>query len=242
MPDNAFRAQIRRAPFPAGPGLGGAAAGSPAIWTFQIDLTSEGYETANAILSADELERAGGFSFEQDRRRFVATRAGLRIILGTCSGLTPTALRFRYGPFGKPLLDNPTRSGLHFSVAHSSDRAIVAVTRHQNLGVDIERVRPIPALPAIVKYLFSRREREAILTDDAKAQQAFFYHWTLKEAWLKSVGVGLSGLLKDVEICRGPGGAPRMRQAAGAGESLPWRLHSWSPAPGFVAALAVALA
>lgn len=230
-------------PFTAGPaGLAGEMpADGQAIWTFRTHLTPEEYRTTEAKLSADERRRAQGFAFELDRRRFVATRARLRSILGGCLAVHPSSLRFQYGPFGKPLLEGEAGSQVHFSVAHSGDRALVAVARKDEIGVDLERVRSVPALPAIVKRFFSRREGRVILSSSARVDLAFFHHWTLKEAWLKGMGVGWRGWFRDVEVGHGSGGMLLMRQVTGARESLPWRLHSWSPAPGFVAALATAL-
>jgi 4'-phosphopantetheinyl transferase len=215
------------------------AGGATTVWTLQVDLTSDELVAAEAMLSGDERVRSRSFYFERDRRRFVATRAGLRAIVGACIGVRPAALRFRYGHHGKPGLEGSPRPTVHFNVSHSGGTALVAVARTHDVGVDIERVRPVPCLDKIAGGFFSQREREAILGGPREPLEAFFYHWTLKEAWLKGIGNGLSWSLRDVEVCRGPSGMPLMRRVTGTRDWVPCRLRSWSPAPGLVAALAV---
>jgi 4'-phosphopantetheinyl transferase len=209
------------------------------VWTIHLDLKSEDLAAAEATLSAEERARARGFPLDGDRRRFAAARAGLRTILGTLLGVTPAELRFRYGALGKPRLDDAFDSTVRFNASQSGDTALVAVSRGRDVGVDIEQIRPVPRLSSLVDRFFSQREREAILERADEPVQAFFYHWTLKEAWLKATGLGLGGPFRSVEVCRGPAGMPLMRQAAGTGEAVPWRFYSWSPASNFVAALAV---
>jgi 4'-phosphopantetheinyl transferase len=102
------------------------------IWQWRLD------HGAIELLSADERARAGQFMFDRDRRRYIAARARLRIILARYVGQAPAALQFHYGPHGKPALD-----GISFNLSHSADLALLAVSRGTVVGVDIERVRPI---------------------------------------------------------------------------------------------------
>ena len=103
---------------------------------------------------------------------------------------------------GKPRLVSPGR--LEFNLSHSGDHALLAVSRERPVGVDIEVVRPIRERDSIVSRYFTDAERisfDAVpppLRDDH-----FFRLWTRKEAFLKALGVGLSGGLDRVEVGSG---------------------------------------
>ena len=144
-----------------------------------------------------------GSSGARDRRRFVSCRAALRQILGSLLDAHPGSLQFRAGGQGKPELvsDGPGgessdwRHPLRFNVSHSAELALIAVCRGRELGVDIERVRPMAEADRIVASFFSTAEQAtfALIPDDARAL-AFVRGWTRKEAVLKGLGIGLAGL------------------------------------------------
>ena len=107
----------------------------------ELDATSpQSAEDMRRILSADEMARADGLCFKQDRRNFILIRSVLRTLLGRYLGLAPGRLRFRYGLHGKPALDLSSE-GLHFNVSHSGNLALLAFARGREVGVDVERMR-----------------------------------------------------------------------------------------------------
>ena len=85
-----------------------------------LSLTTDARELARlrAFLSDDERERAARFHFERDRNRFVVGRGSLRETLGGLLEIPPAAVRFAYGPQGKPELNHETN--LRFTLSHSS--------------------------------------------------------------------------------------------------------------------------
>ena len=159
------------------------------------------------MLAADEHERAVRFIRARDRRRFVRCRAALREILGEVLGEPPASLRFRAAKQGKPELDRTGglsrtagRCRFRFNVSHSSELALIAVCWGRELGVDIERIRPIGEADRIVASFFSPAEQVEFtaIADDARPQ-AFLSGWTRKEAILKGMGIGLAGLAAHYE-------------------------------------------
>jgi 4'-phosphopantetheinyl transferase len=214
--------------------------GAPSVWTVPLDLDPDARSAAEAILSPDEHRRAGRFHFARDGRRFIAARAALRIVLGRRLGREPSIIGFRYGAHGKPHIDDGDRGLVHFNLSHSEDLALIAVAQCREVGVDLEFIRPIPDLERMATHVFSPHERRLMLNVATDALSSFYHHWTIKEAWLKGSGDGLSGPLTAVEVRHGPDGAPRIHHLHEHGaDVLPWRFVSWSPAPGFQAALAV---
>jgi 4'-phosphopantetheinyl transferase len=113
-------------------------------------------------------------------------------------------LRFGYGPSGKPfLLDDPK---LRFNLSHSEDMAVFAVTRAGEVGIDIERRRPMADMDAIARVAFSDAERNALMGCPTDGRETMFYRiWTRKEAHLKAIGTGLSALGNPEAVSIAPG-------------------------------------
>ncbi len=139
-------------------------------------------------LSGDERCRAARLSGTA-RRRFIATRAALRGILGGYLGLSPAQLRFTYNPNGKPRLEPP---GPAFNLAHSGDHALIAIGAGAAIGVDIELPRPRIRIDALAARVLSAEDQAALaaLTGEARRWE-FLRRWTLFEAVVKLHGHGL---------------------------------------------------
>jgi 4'-phosphopantetheinyl transferase len=166
-------------------------------------------ESRADVLSAAERSRAERFRFERDRQAFIARRIFLREVLAGYLGADPSAVEFEYNEFGKPLI--PSRK-VHFSASHSAGFAVIAVSRIHAVGVDVERIQAVD-YHAIAHRFFSAGEANEL--DDL---ESFYRIWTRKEACLKARGIGLSGSLEGCEDgCL---------------------VETWTPAPGFIAALA----
>jgi 4'-phosphopantetheinyl transferase len=194
-----------------------------------------------ATLSADERARADRFRFPDDRARFVAARGIVRTLLGRYLGRAPADLRFTYGGHGKPALAEPdAASGLRFNLSHAEDVALVAVARGREVGVDIERVRPLPDLDAVAAVMFSLAERALLAAAPPdRRHDLFFKIWTHKEAYLKALGSGVSQPPAACTIlfddARATAADPTWPTTA-----RPWTLRALDAPPGFAAALAVA--
>lgn len=203
------------------------------VWSWNLESESLSIETAEVLLSEDEKARGRSFVTASLRHRFVAGRARLRSLLGEHLGLDPRALIFVQNAFGKPrLADHPS---VHFSLSHSSDQAVLAASEQREIGIDIERVRPLDHLDLARRY-FHPSEVAAIEGARPPEEQllAFFRIWTLKEAIVKAIGKGLSLPLDtfDVSIATSP---PTMVSAP-EGSPRAWWLHQ--TAGGYCFALA----
>lgn len=212
-----------------------ASLGGAEIWL--ADLDAAGGETLD-LLSEDERTRAGRFVFDIHRRRFVACRAWLRARLGERLGCPADSLRFEYGPAGKPSLAGG--GPLRFNVSHSDRYALLAMIDGAEIGVDIERLRPLKDMDALAERVFSAGERAALATAPAdRRTDVFFAGWTRKEAYIKARGEGI-GLLGAIEVALAPGDAPRLIRVDGQpGELQRWSLEPLSPVSGFAAAVCI---
>jgi 4'-phosphopantetheinyl transferase len=86
--------------------------------------------------------------------------------------------------------------GVHFNVTHSADLILVALSDERPVGVDVERRRDVERVHALVARWLTDVERTelSLLTGrGATSSEAFLRIWSLKEARLKALGVGISG-------------------------------------------------
>jgi 4'-phosphopantetheinyl transferase len=192
-------------------------------------------------LSADERARADRFHFDRDKRRFVAGRAILRAILARYLNLAPGAIAFRYLSHGKPTLATSSlRPAVGFNLAHADGLALYVFCASGDVGIDVERLRPIPDAVHIAERFFAAGERASLRSLPAESvDEAFLSCWTRKEAYLKALGAGLSAPLDACEVTLAPGEPARLLQVVDdSGDGSPWLLHSLVPAPGYLGACA----
>jgi 4'-phosphopantetheinyl transferase len=152
------------------------------VWRVNLDTASVPPPTPG------EAARAARFATPELRRRYLTAHGALRAILGR---MTSTRLEFALLEKGKPYL--PLTPDLRFNLSRSHDRALIAVSREVEVGVDVERIRPIPNYVAVAERFFPPDEGPPVDEID------FFRHWTRIEALLKARGVGLYGVGVPVE-------------------------------------------
>ena len=210
------------------------AAGQVHVWLVRADDAALCMACCENLISTVERDRAARFKFEKDRRLYTAAHAALRSILAGYLNVAPGDLEFEIGQRGKPRLA-PTFSidSLEFNLSHSSEVALIAVTREREIGVDVEHIKENFAFAEVAERYFTTREVSAIraLPQDLQ-RRAFYQCWTSKEAFLKAKGVGLSGELDEVEIIIGDNGRVQVKS------TLPgWYLSELNPCNGYVGAV-----
>ena len=191
------------------------------------------------LLDESELARADRFVFEPDRHRFVTSHAWVRLVLGRCLDRTPESLRFTAGPRGKPRLVD-TAVDLRFNLSHAGERALLAVTRGQEVGVDIEQERAI-GTSDLARRFFAPVEWQALQVMEASEQiPAFFRCWTRKEAFIKAIGDGLACPLDGFAVSLSDDQSPQLLRSctAVAGGLERWRIVSVPVETGYRAAVA----
>jgi 4'-phosphopantetheinyl transferase len=215
------------------------------VWRAALDLDPRELSELSRSLSADERRRAAGFRFDRDRRRFIAARGTLRLLLGLYLGVEPHRLGFRYGGHGKPALTaefaRPSSGALHFNLSHSEDVALYAFARGREVGVDIEYKRAESATAEVARTVFSAREMAALgALPRGRWVDAFFACWARKEAYLKACGQGLSLPTDQFDVTVGPDGEAALLETRNdAHEAARWSLRDLSVGPTYAATVAV---
>ena len=112
--------------------------GSDAVVHFGLDVDTEGLLELRGLLSLDELQRAARYRVPAVGHRFIACRSRLRMLLGALLGICPGEVRFVLGLWNKPYVAPEHNSKLFFNVSHSGNRAVVAISGGNAIGVDLE--------------------------------------------------------------------------------------------------------
>jgi 4'-phosphopantetheinyl transferase len=210
------------------------------VWV--VDLDAEEPSQYEALLSADERERAGRFRFDRDRRRYIAGRGRLRQLTGRYLDLPPAQVTFAYTEHGKPYLPaQPGQPDLRFNVSHSQQFALLAFAWGRRLGVDVEVVRPSDTLGELVRRYFAPAEVSAWeAVPPAQQVEAFYNGWTRKEAFIKAIGEGLSYPLDQFVVSLHPDEPAALLTIAGDPVAAQkWEMASLRPFPESVAAIVI---
>ena len=212
------------------------------VWRAFLDVAPERVAALHHTLATDERERAERFRFPIDRARFIVARGVLRAIIARYLDREPGAITFQYNAFGKPSLpDASNRERIRFNLSHADGIALYALTRHREVGIDIEHVRADMAHERIAERFFSAREVATLRAlDPALQPEAFFACWTRKEAYKKARGEGISVGLDQFDVSLAPNEPAAILMSREADEIAPrWFLHHLTPDPGYIGAVAV---
>lgn len=178
------------------------------IWLAAVDDVD--LAPARGSFPPEELARAERMASPSLRHRFLARRWMARSLLAREGGGS---------------------EAVHWSASSSAGLAAVAFADCR-VGFDIEQRMERPRAEQIVGRFYTEPERRAV----AESPSRFLEFWTLKEAYLKALGVGLPGGLDSLECT----GISRASGDWGTSAAHPgWHFRNLEPEPGFVAALAV---
>jgi 4'-phosphopantetheinyl transferase len=199
-------------------------------------------ETYRAWLSPDETRQSQRFLREVDRRRYLLTRGLARGVLAGYTGEAPAALAFAAQPLGKPILRGASGAvaAPHFNLSHTRGLVVLAVCREAEVGVDVEAVdRNLEPLRLAGRH-FSPSEHEAlVVAADSQRLERFFELWTLKEAYAKALGQGLSLDLASFSVVLDAAHPRIVEHAADGSRSTHCQCRLFVPLPGYRLALVV---
>ena len=204
------------------------------MWTLDVDAVTAANDALALQLSRDELARAGGFMLDVHRRRFLASHAFLRSVLGDYLGRPPAALDFGRTASGKPVLSGDAGARLHFSLSHSGSSAACAVAR-EPVGVDIEREQAIPEEAGVAARIFTPGRLTRWRAEPPERRtRSLLMGWTRFEALAKAQGGGLAHPPEPIDLDGEPDDWQTIDDRSGR-----WSVIALRPAGGIVLSVAV---
>jgi 4'-phosphopantetheinyl transferase len=118
---------------------------------------------------------------------------------------------------------------------------LLAVAHAREVGVDVEGVRNSGvAVEEIYETVLSEPEKRALARIGGEDKRTTFLRfWTLKEAYIKADGRGVSLPLERIDVSSPEGRVAVLNEATGEWRTCPrWELRTLAPVPGYVAAVA----
>jgi 4'-phosphopantetheinyl transferase len=147
------------------------------VWSLRLDLSRAARDRLERMLSAGEAARAVRCTVVAARRRHIAARGLLRVILSGYLDVHPEDVALETGVGGKPRLAD--REGPRFNLSHAGARGLLAVTADREVGIDLEEVREVGDLQRLAETCFSPAERAALAAVPAAQRlRAFYNGWT----------------------------------------------------------------
>lgn len=183
-------------------------------------------------------DRSPGLDERARRHREIraAARRFGRELVQAYTSCPPEEQRWDRDERGRPLVVDP--GGLHVSLSHAEAVVAAAVSWDAPVGVDVERLRPLPDRDALARTALSTGERQALdgLPDELRDAQLLRF-WTRKEAVAKALGTGLATHLREV-VTTAEGTLVAL--PAGFGEAAAWSLTDLAVRdPGVIGCVAV---
>lgn len=214
--------------------------GTVAVWWMALDsLNDDVVNRWRTGLGADERARADRFVFARDSHAYVAAHTLKRALLAWAGDLPASAWQFVAARLGKPQIDpSLNRPRLQFSLSHTKGLVACAVGLDHALGLDVESLKTTSDALNIAERFFAPAEI-SMLRDVAPGERTemFFRIWTLKEAYIKATGEGLSCPLHCLAFALNPIAVRFGPELADAPSN--WQFAQWQPASRYMLGLAV---
>lgn len=203
------------------------------LWNADLDAVPDRLAD---LLCDEERARALRLADRALRRRWTASRALLRLLLGERLGAEPESLRFELGAHGKPCLAGAQE---RFNLSHAGPLALYAFCSSRDVGVDVELLsRSCKRRDeiAIARRLFGAEAAGRLSAlHGSERSSAFLKEWVKHEASVKCLGSGIGHALAKppdsaVWVCElNIDGAEAALAVAGGKVDV--RMHAWALEP-----------
>lgn len=168
------------------------------IWRYTHKQEDHVAESTHPLLSKQEQERCAAYLNDAEKIRYTCNHRFVRQVLSRYTGLSPREIVFSHAQHGKPFIKG---SDIFFSYSYRADQCLLAVSRQEKVGVDIEKMKTLQDLHTFADFCFSEQEKQIIFgSGEALLQDTLFTFWTFKEAIIKALGVGLNTDLTHIEL------------------------------------------
>jgi len=176
------------------------------IWSIPLDKTDDDFDALRDLLDTTELERYNKLH-PNHQHRYLISHAACRHILGHYTKTPARQIIYSKNDHGKPALDH--EHPVYFNLSHSHDLALLAISSHSEVGIDVEYINHKAQWQKIAQRFFTAEEVSFLLNQPEERQEELFFQiWTRKEAYIKAIGTGLKTSLSSFSVISGNTIAP----------------------------------
>lgn len=174
------------------------------LWLVPLSLDSEQHESALELLNDTQRDKYQRRATPALKQAYLAGRYHLMNMLGGYNCTPAQQVRINYGRLNKPYL-NPNPSDIQFNFTDTlideNSVALLAFTRFNAVGVDIESLSRRSNFAAIVKKRFTPAETSYVTQNDGSIDaRRFLAYWTRKEAYGKATGQGINFKMNEIDL------------------------------------------
>jgi 4'-phosphopantetheinyl transferase len=174
------------------------------VWTMQVGAPSAAALSRwHAVLDSREVAQAARFRADKDRDLYIAAHALTRALLAHIGEKPAAAWQFAETEKGKPeIIDN--ECNLEFSLSHTAGLVVCAAS-HFPVGIDTES-RDRKKVQADMARTILAPSELALLTAYPfdRQSEVILQLWTLREAYVKATGQGISFPREDFAFTLDP--------------------------------------
>jgi 4'-phosphopantetheinyl transferase len=198
------------------------------VWAMELETGAADLVASwRSILGPEEVDRAPSFHHEADWQTYVAAHTLARGVLSAVCGAPARTFRLGTGDRGRPKIVSPERlGGLQFSLTHTDGLVACAVAAGFACGLDAELRRRKKLRPDIAEAVLRPTEIRLLRAAPAELRhETFLKLWTLREAYAKATGQGVSFPHETVSFVLDP--ADICFPSDSAGDAAKWQLFNW---------------
>ena len=172
------------------------------IYTKKINFTLKEFDLLNAIKK---------YSLSEEEKKYILQKKNNSLRCQSLASITiakqaiKETLGLEYSEFEikRDELSRPYISPLHhnyidFNISHSGDYVVCAISSFGRIGIDIEETIPVDI--NISEGFLSKQELHCLNNAKINQSELFYKYWTLKESYLKAIGIGLIDSITELNI------------------------------------------
>ena len=163
------------------------------------DLDDEVLKRSFSCLSPERKDRVRRIKNTDQKKCTLAGEWLVRKMLSDATGNDPESFVIFADEKGK--LHSTNTPGLFFNISHSKN-IVTAVVSDETVGIDIEKIRPVSLKlskrvcnPHELIYVFGTDTVDFDAEYPPEVTERFFEIWTIKEAYFKCIGTGITDFL-----------------------------------------------
>jgi 4'-phosphopantetheinyl transferase len=147
-----------------------------------------------SLLSEYEQKKYNELYFGRHRESYLISRALLRTTLSLYIDAPPAELEFSYDSYGRPEIQKPVGiSGIRFNLSRTRGVATCLISSSTRAGIDVESTLNLSDPEIMFRSVLLPKEIESLQGLRGNSlKRRFLTYWTLKEAYVKATGKGLS--------------------------------------------------